>query len=238
MSEVTAMIQKRAGAHIAVFNPNTSAAMTDIIAASARQVSRPDTRLQVTQPAAGVASIEGYADGVRAAFEMLTLQQQIGADGYLIACADDTGVHALREQASAPVLGIGEAALHAASMLSARFAVLTPMQRSVTILQNNAREYGFASRLTGVHALNQPVLSLADSYPAILERARQILQEDHAECLVLGCAGFTEWQPALQRELDCPVIDGVRCGLKWLEGLIELGLTTSKRVTYAYPETK
>jgi len=224
--------------NIAVFNPNTSVAMTAIIAASAHQAVRQATRLEVTQPAAGVASIEGYADGVRAAFELLALQQRIAADGYLIACADDTGVHALREQTTAPVLGIGEAALHAASMLSARFAVLTPMQRSVTILQNNAHEYGFASRLTGVHALNQPVLSLADSYPAILARARQILQEDHAECLVLGCAGFTEWQPHLQRDLGCPVIDGVRCGIKWLEGLCDLGLTTSKRVTYAFPEVK
>lgn len=225
-------------AKLALINPNTSRSMTDALAVSGRAVLPPDCELLVTQPDTGVASIEGFADGVRASHAVLDLARTIEADGWLIACADDTGVDALREQCAGPVLGIGQAAMQAASLLSLRYSILTPMERSVTILAQNARRYGLDASLRGVHALNLPVLALEESYGLIEQRAREVLAADRSECLVLGCAGFTLFRQPLEQALGIPVIDGVQVGLQWLAGLTRLGLATSKRCSYAYPEIK
>ncbi len=225
-------------AKLALINPNTSAGMTAALEQSARAVLPPDCELLVTNPATGVASIEGFADGVQASHALLGLAREIRADGWLVACADDTGVDALRELCTGPVLGIGQAAMQAATLLSLRYSILTPMERSVTILEQNARRYGLDVNLRGVHALNLPVLALEESYALIEARAREVLAQDRCECLVLGCAGFTLFRQPLEQALGVPVIDGVQVGLQWLAGLTRLGLATSKRCSYAFPETK
>jgi allantoin racemase len=43
---------------------------------------------------------------------------------------------------------------------------------------------------------------------------------------------------ALQQRLGVPVIDGVGAAVKFAEGLVALGLSTSKHVDYAAPISK
>ena len=223
---------------IAIINPNTTVSMTNGLRVTVERVAPPGFELLVTQPNTGVASIEGFSDGIKASHALLELTEQIQADGWLVACADDTGVDALREICAGPVMGIGQAAMQAATLLSARYSILTPMQRSVAILENNARRYGLDASLQGVHALNLPVLAIEKNFDLIKQRARQILEKDNSECLVLGCAGFTRFRKPLEDALGIPVIDGVQVGVHWLAGLIHLGLKTSKHCTYNYPEQK
>ena len=78
----------------------------------------------------------------------------------------------------------------------------------------------------------------ADVRAVILARARQALDEDGAEVICLGCAGMAGLDKELERELGVPVLDGVACALKLLEGLLGYGLTTSKRRAYATPLAK
>ena len=156
-----------------------------------------------------------------------------GYAGYLIACADDTGVHAARELARGPVLGIGEAAYHAAAMLGCGFSVLTAQAKSIPVLEQNLRACGLWQLTRGVEALEVPVLSLPDAPESglttiLVARARQVIRQHRSEVLVLGCAGLSPYQPMLQAELGLPVVDGVRCGLTMLEGLVRAGLGTSK----------
>lgn len=223
---------------IAIINPNTTVSMTDSLRVTAERSCPAGFELIVTQPDEGVASIEGFSDGIKASAAMLNRIQSIEADGWLVACADDTGVDALREVLSGPVIGIGQAAMQAASILGARYSIMTPMQRSVTILENNARRYGLNASLGGVHALNIPVLAIEQNTDLLRQRASQILEADHSECLVLGCAGFTRFRKPLEDALGVPVIDGVQVGMHWLAGLISLGLKTSKKCSYDFPELK
>lgn len=222
---------------ICVINPNTSEAMRHVIESSCQEVALPDTQLQVVCAPSGVASVEGFYDGALATLGVLKSVQECPAQAYLIACADDTGLDACREITSAPVLGIGEAAMHTATLLGAGFSVLTAQQKSVHILERNAHQYGFATHCRGVHAMKTPVLDLEkflepEWFPVLLERCRQILEQDESEVLVLGCAGLTILQQPLQQALQIPVIDGVRAGLVLLEGLIRCRLTTSQHCTY------
>ncbi len=73
------------------------------------------------------------------------------------------------------------------------------------------------------------------SLRAEIERA---LDEDGAEAIVLGCAGMTDLARELQEIYGVPVIDGVAAAVKQAETLVSLGLSTSKRGSYASPLPK
>ena len=233
--------------NIVVINPNTTAAMTARIAATAQSVATADTHIIAIQPSAGPASIEGYADEAMAVphmLEALFAEQAKGKTiaGYVIACFDDTGLDAARCVLDAPVVGIGEAACHMASLLAARFSVITTLSRSISPIEHNLVKYGLASRCARVRAVEVAVLDLedaaSDAYAQISNEIRIALKDDCAEAIVLGCAGMTDLAERLSKEHGVPVIDGVGAAVKLIESLAVLGLSTSKRTTYARPLTK
>ena len=233
--------------NIVVINLNTTAAMTARIALSAKTVAQPGTNIIAIQPGAGPASIEGYADEAMAVPHMLQAlfaEQAKGKTiaGYVIACFDDTGLDAARCVLGAPVVGIGEAACHVASLLAARFSVITTLSRSVSPIEHNLVRYGLDSRCARVRAAEVAVLDLedaaSDAYAYISNEIRAALKEDRAEAIVLGCAGMTDLAARLSKEHGVPVIDGVGAAVKLIESLAALGLSTSKRNTYAKPLRK
>jgi hypothetical protein len=57
-----------------------------------------------------------------------------------IACFDDTGLEAARGVSFAPVIGIGEAAFHLASMLGRRFSVVMTLSRSIAATRKQSVE--------------------------------------------------------------------------------------------------
>ena len=233
--------------NIVVINPNTTAAMTARIAATARTVALSGTNIITIQPSAGPASSEGYADEAMAVPHMLeTMFAQQAKDlaiaGYVIACFDDTGLNAARCILDAPVVGIGEAAFHMASLIAPRFSVVTTLSRSVSPIEHNLVKYGLSTRCARVRAAEVAVLDLedaaSDAYAHISSEIRAALKEDCAEAIVLGCAGMTDLASRLSQEHGVPVIDGVGAAVKLIESLAALGLKTSKRVTYAAPLRK
>lgn len=227
--------------HIHVINPNSSLPMTRAIEATAREACSAGTVITAGCPPESPLSIEGHSDGVLAAYHLLRLVEDGDlADGYVVACFDDTGVDGLRERVAGPVLGIGEAAMHAASMLACRFSILTTLERSVPILEDNAARCGLNARCRGVHAADLPVLALEDdgAYSLVREAAARVLKNDRSDALVLGCGGMTHLAGRLGGELGVPVVDGVSAAVRFVESLIGLGLGTSKSGGYAYPQEK
>ncbi len=64
------------------------------------------------------------------------------------------------------------------------------------------------------------------------------MAEDQADCVLLGCAGMAELQRSIADELGIPVVDGVAAAVKLVEGLVALGLRTSKAGGLADPLPK
>ena len=64
------------------------------------------------------------------------------------------------------------------------------------------------------------------------------LEDDHAEAIVLGCAGMADLAASLSAEFGVPVIDGVAAAVVLAEGLAAIGLRTSKRGGFAKPLAK
>lgn len=229
---------------IHLVNPNTTSSMTDGIAAAARAVARPGTEILPRTSTMGPASIEGHYDDALALPGLLAAiaaAEGEGVDGHVIACFDDTGLDAARTLARAPVVGIGEAGFHFASLIAHRFAVVTTLSRSIPVIEANLLRYGLERRCCGVHASEVAVLELED--PASGARGRISAEiaravKNGAEAVVLGCAGMADLAHALAEEHDVPVIDGVASAVALAEALIGTGLATSKRGAYAPPRPK
>jgi allantoin racemase len=228
---------------IHVINPNTSASMTTKIGAAAKAVASPGVEVRAVNSGFGPPSIEGYFDE---AFSIPGLLAEIAkapdSDAFVIACFDDTGLDAARCVSAVPVVGIGEAAFHMASLIAERFTVVTTLARSIAPIEHNLAKYGLAARCARVRASNVPVLALEEpgskARYAIEEEIARTLAEDDAEAIVLGCAGMVDLARDLERKAGVPVLDGVACAVALAESLVRVGLKTSKRNTYALPIAK
>src|SRR5882762_2179959 len=148
------------GTKILMVNPNTTASMTEAMAAAARTVAPPGTEISAVTSPMGPVAIEGFYDEAFAVPGLIqALLQSPDADAGIIACFDDTGLDAARSVARFPVVGICEAALVTAGQLAKRIAIVTTLPRSIVPLEELVRRYGFADRAS-VTACNVAVLDL------------------------------------------------------------------------------
>ena len=230
--------------HIRVINPNTTAAMTEKIALSARAVVGPGTRLDAVNPAMGPASIESHYEEALSVPGILTevaAGERAGVDGYVIACFGDPGLDAARELAAGPVVGIAEAAMHAAALLGRGFSVVTTLDRTRGRARELAIRYGAGQSCRGVYGCAIPVLEL-DRDPDVVDRVvavgRAALERDDSDVLVLGCAGMADLCTQVSARLGVPVVDGVAAATVFVQSLVTLGLRTSPRTEYAAPPPK
>jgi allantoin racemase len=230
---------------IKVINPNVTLSMTDKIGAAARMVAATGTEIIAVSPQHGPVSIEGHYDealSVVGILDEIRSGEASGVDAYVIACFGDPGLLAARELAIGPVIGIAEAAMHAASVLATGFSIVTTLERSCIIAEHLTQNYGMSKFCRGIHGTNLAVLDLedaqADSYHIILNSCRRALTVDRSGAIVIGCAGMTDICARLQDELGVPVIDGVTAAVKWAEALVAIGLKTSKKGDLAPPIAK
>jgi allantoin racemase len=227
---------------IIVINPNTTASMTAKIGEAAASVASSATQIVAVNPADGPPSIEGYFDEVFAIPGIIAEMGKAPADAYVIACFDDTGLDAARCATDAPVIGIGEAAFHMASLVAGKFSVVTTLARSVPAIEHNLAKYGLASRCAKVRSSEVAVLELerpgSNARHRISQEIARAISEDRAEAIVLGCAGMADLAHSLSEEHGVPVLDGVVCAVTLAESLFKVGLKTSKIGGYAAPRGK
>lgn len=220
-----------------VVNPNSTASMTEKIAIAAQRVARPQTKIVAVGSSSGPPSIQGFYDGAVCLAGLLEqVEQHKYVDGIVIACFDDTGLDAVRCMVDAPVVGIGQSACYAASLLSTRYTIITTLSRSVPVLESNLLRYGLTVRCAGIRATDIPVLELENMTPGTMDTIRRTIEvaikEDQSDAIVLGCAGMTDLMAQLSSEFGLPVIDGLSCAVTFAEGLVTSNLRTSKAGGY------
>jgi len=230
---------------ILIVNPNTTASMTAKIRLAAEGAATVGTLITTVNPATGPESIEGFYDealSVPGLLAEIARGEARAVAGHVIACFDDTGLDAARALARVPVIGIGEAAFHMASLVAGRFSVVTTLGRAIPAIEFNLLRYGLAARCARVRAAEIPVLALeerdGDATALIDAEIAAALRNDRAEAIVLGCAGMVDLAADLSARHGVPVIDGVTAAVTLVEGLARLGLVTSKRGGYAAPLPK
>jgi len=236
---------RNGGCVINVINPNMTETMTELIAKAAQDSASQATRIVGRTARFGAASIEGHYDEALATIGMLkevAAGDEAGADAHVIACFGDPGLLAARELSAAPVLGIAEAAMHAASFVATHFSIVTTLSRTKVIAEHLVRNYGMEHHCRKVRAVDVAVLDLdkpeANVRGILLGECRDALVHDDIGAIVLGCAGMADLAHDLSAELGIPVIDGVAAAVRFAEALVGLGLRTSKHGNLALPLPK
>ena len=228
---------------ICIINPNTTKAMTHKIDLTAKNFANVNTEIISVEPNIGPESIEGYYDEAFCIPGLIEeINNNINADGYIIACFDDTGLDAVRSITDKPVIGIGEAAYHVASIVSGNFSVITTLSRSINPLKHNLKKYGLFEKCVSISAIEVPVLDLeeisSDNLDKLNKGIEKTILEDNSEAIILGCAGMSNLAKDLELNHGLPVIEGVSSAVVLIEGLINLQIKTSKIGSYALPREK
>lgn len=140
---------------IKLINPNTTGTMTETMVKAAREVAA--TRIDAATALSGPVSIQGHYDEAISVIGLIDqMRADPDADAYVIACFGDPGLLAARELTAAPVLGIAEAAMHAATFLSTSFSVVTTLERTRVISEALLRNYGMEGACRRVRADRYP----------------------------------------------------------------------------------
>jgi allantoin racemase len=214
-----------------LINPNTTASMSAAIESSAAAVAGPGTVVEAVNPTVGPASIEnddderrcipGLLDQVRIA---LTRPVQERPDAYVVACFGDPGLDEVRRLVDVPVLGIAQAAMHAAALTSGTFSVVTSTSATVPRGWELGKSYT-PSQCLGVYACDIPVLTIdsdPDTVGPIGDHCEAALAADGSRAIVLGCAAMAKFARPLTQRLGVPVIDGVVAATLLAEALVLL----------------
>ena len=228
---------------ILVVNVNTTAAMTEAIAASAKSAAAPETEILPLTPDIGADSVEGNFESYLAAVAVMDAVTRFPDpfDAVIQAGFGEHGREGLQELLDVPVVDITEAAAtwrpagaqvlgghHAGSRGAAhrRPAEARGPRRAVRL--------GALQRTLGVGARART----STAVEAIAAEAERAVREDKAEVVCLGCGGMAGLDEAVRARTGVPVVDGVTAAVKLAEGLVALGLSTSKVRTYASPRPK
>lgn len=231
---------------IKVINPNTTVEMTKDICTSAHYFSRPDTKIVCVNPEKGPVSIEGYYDesiGILGVIEELLKSERADqTDAYVVACFGDPGLYALRELTEKPVVGIAESAMMLATFVAGKFSIVTIMPRIRMMLEELVQRIGVKHRLASIRTPNLTVLDFIKDFEGckkiLIEESRYAIEKDYAEAIILGCAGMAGFATEVQKEVKVPVFDAVASAIKIAEALVDMGVNTSKVLSYKRPEKK
>jgi len=208
-------------------NPNSTEAMTDSIVEAAR-AGNPGVEILGWTNLDGPPAIEGPDDGAAAIPGLLALLPKArteGVDAIVIACFDDTGLAQARAAAHCPVIGIGQSAYMAATLLGHRFAVVTTLAVSVPVIEENIAAHGFDTACASVRASGLPVLVVEEGSEAtrahLADEIRAAFSQG-ATAAILGCAGMAMLREDLAARTGGALIDGVAASAQLAPALARL----------------
>jgi allantoin racemase len=215
---------------ILLANPNTTQAVTDMVATAARAAASPGTEIVPATASFGPRIIGTRAEMAIAQHGLLDLlaRESGGCDAAIIGASVDSALLAAREMFAFPVLGLTESALHIACLVGARFGAVTLSRRSAYPLREMIEGYGLLSRCGGIRAADatpHDLLAAPERVADLIVAEAQILVEQGmVDVIVLVGAVMAQMVPRVQPHVPVPVVEGVSCAVSLAETLVRLRL--------------
>ena len=203
-------------ARILVINPNHSLPCGAGIDAAVAPFRRPGgPTIDVVSVPDGPPAILSWRDWHAAVEPMCRVVEQTPADAYVIACASDPGLEAVRALTPHPVLGVFRCAVAAAVTRAERFGVIAIVEASKGRHMAALRAMGLETRLAGEIALNVSMDALLDPVAArgLLTEAAGAQVAAGAGVVVLGCTGMAAHRDAIAAAAEVPVIEPCQAGV-------------------------
>ena len=214
---------------ILIINPNSSVEMSAAIQNVAEIYANGDFEVKTVPTPNAPEYIDYYIDQAIAAPGMMQIVKENEAeyDAFIVACHCDPNLDLLKQITDKPVVGIGEASMKLATMLGHSFSVVSAGKHSIPNKRALIHKYGLDNDCASVRGPKDDFDDPTVEGP-YLNAAQIAMEEDLAEVIVLGCAGFAGMSEKMSAELSVPVLDGVVSALIIATGLVKAGYTTSK----------
>lgn len=219
-----------------VVNSNTTDSVTARIGAAARQAASPGTEIAAVSAPFGLPLIVSRADWLVAGPATLAaLAAQHGQyDAAVIACFGDPGLDAAKELLDVPVLGISEAAFHAACMLGRRFGIVSFTAALRPMFEDCLAHHGLAARCAGFRMgpafAGDPGRVAEERREMIVGLCRQSVEEDGAEVVILAGGPLAGLAPVIAPHVPVPLVDGTAAAVRLAEALVGLAPPGAPRV--------
>jgi allantoin racemase len=196
----------------------------------------------------GPASIECEYDVAVAApyiIEVAEKAEKDGFDGVVIYCFDDPAVNACKERLNIPVIGAGQAGVLYGNLLGKSYSVLMTVENALMVTREMIETNKLSSGLASIRVTNIPVVELGQDdslFDTLLKTAKEAIENDNAEVLVLGCTGMMGIAERLQSEISnmmgryIPVVSPGAAALHLMQTMILLGYKQSKLSFMMPPE--
>ncbi|HTC10742.1 MAG TPA: aspartate/glutamate racemase family protein [Acetobacteraceae bacterium] len=197
-------------ARILLINPNRSSNCTAGINAAVagfRRVGGP--AIDVVDLPDGPPAIYTWRDWHAVVEPLCRRVERETADVYVIACASDPGIEAVRSVTPRPVLGVFRSAVAAAVARAERFGVIAIVDASKARHIAALRAMGLEARLAAEVALNVTMDALLEPETARVRliNAARACAAAGAGTVILGCTGMAHHRAIVEREAGVPVIE-------------------------------
>lgn len=203
---------------ILLINPNTSQAVTDLVADHVRRQIGDRADLRAVTGRFGARYIASRAAAAIAGHAALDALAEHGdsCDAVYLACFGDPGLSALRELSPVPVVGVAEAACREAAATGA-FGIVTGGTAWDPMLREFVGTLGLSDRLAAITTVAPTGGDIAQDPNralGILSQACAKCQAAGANTVILGGAGLAGLARRLAWQVPCPLICSVEAGTR------------------------
>lgn len=192
-----------------------------------------DTEISVVSFEKGPANLEYYSYSIPIANQLLSSikwAESNGFDAAIIGCFYDPFLDEMREVSSMIIAAPAESSMKIASSLGDSFSIIVGRKKWVPKMAENVRKYGYEKHLVSFRSIEMGVNDFQrykeETEKRILRSAREAVERDGAEVVILGCTAEFGFYRKIQEEIGVPVVDAVVAPLKFAEFMVDL-----KRVT-------
>jgi allantoin racemase len=224
-----------------LINANTSAFVTAKVLAAARKAALPDTEIEAVTGTFGARVIGSRTENAIGEHSAVALgaAHAAGFDGVLIAVSYDTGAKALREMLGIPVLGMTEAALHAATIAGGRVGVIVFGSRVLGLYRDVVEATGLGGKVAGWRAIDSAAPyapgDQSEVEEMIIAACADLVARDGAEAILLTGAVMAGVPALLQPRIEVPVVDGITTGVPMLEAFVRMKIAKPLVGSFSIP---
>lgn len=201
-------------------NPNMTAGVTEAFVQEARKFLPDTVTIDGVTGEFGATIVSTEAENAVAGHAALDLLAH-HADGYdavIMAISFDTALLAAREVLSVPVIGITEAMLQAAAVVSDRVGFISFGEAGLPLYQRLVRSYGLESSIAAWHAIDiaspPGFLDPSAQDRAVHAAIDELLQSADVTAVVICGTAIVGMAGRLQTSFDIPVFDSGRVSVE------------------------
>lgn len=213
--------------HILLLNPNTHAQTTTMMVRLVQQQLPAGWQVCGVTASDGVplitneAELEAAAAPVQSCWAQALQSPGVRWDGVILACFADPAIAWLRKATGIPCVGIGEAALRAASAGQRRFGIATTTPQLDAPMRAMVQRLGLEDLYTGARYTAGSPLHLVAQADALNQQLYQAVQHcvaaDGAQAVVIGGGPLCQAAQTLAAHTSTPLIAPLTAAAQWMQ---------------------